>query len=580
MISTSIPFLLSTVSEDLNRHLYLYTILCSLCMLSCRTDQPLPYNITKSMVSDSVAVVSAHPLASQVGVEILKSGGNAADAAIAVQMALAVVYPRAGNLGGGGFMVYSGDLGDLTLDFREKAPQRATTDMFLDSLSNVIPNSSIDGHLACGVPGSVDGMWTTFQRLSRKRDWASLITPAIELATNGFQITEQEADILNRYADRFDMLNRYDTPFEKKDRWKKGDYLKQEKLANTLRLIQQKGRAGFYEGDVAAAIIDEVQTGGGIMTTEDLINYKSIWRNAITSSYKEHQIISMGPPSSGGIALSQLLETMEHFDLTPSDFHTANTIHLMTEAERWVYADRAKHLGDMDYYNVPVQALMEDSYIKSRAMSISLDSAGLSEETVAGIMEESEETTHLSIYDQFGNAVSLTTTLNGSFGSKVVVKDAGFILNNEMDDFSIKPGTPNMYGLIGSEANKIEPEKRMLSSMTPTIVKKNGKPYIIIGTPGGSTIITSVFQTIMNIIDFNQGALEAVSAPRFHHQWKPDYIQYEEQLKNKVDLEILEKKGHKLKERGSIGRVECILIRDKKIESAADPRGDDSVAGY
>lgn len=547
---------------------------------SCQTEQPtIKYKSVKEIAAKEAAVVTAHPLASEAGLKILQQGGNAVDAAITVQFALAVVYPVAGNIGGGGFMVYSGEEGDMTLDYRETAPSQATEKMYLDDKGEVISRLSLDGHLAAGVPGTVQGMWQAYEKLSKLKDWEALLQPAVDLAS-GFPISSQQAGLLNHFKIMFDTINGRPTPFTKETPWKEGDLLVQSDLKQTLIRIQKLGAKGFYEGKTADLIVQEMQKGGGLISKQDLADYKAIWRDPISMRYKGHELISMAPPSSGGIALSQLLNSVEPYDLSKYKPLSTEAVHLMTEAERWVYADRAEHLGDSDFYPVPTSNLTDSSYVASRMNGIQMDKARISEDVKAGSFEESEQTTHYSIVDADGNAVSITTTLNAEYGSKTVVQGAGFILNNEMDDFSSRPGVPNLYGLLGSDANKIEAGKRMLSSMTPTIVKKAGKPYIVVGTPGGSTIITSVFQTIVNIIDFDMSALDAVSTPRFHHQWQPDRISYEQGFAARADTSALSKMGHTLRKRSPIGRVEVIIVDKDGLQAAADPRGDDSASGY
>ncbi len=553
-----------------------------LFLASCgTTKQP---EKTASLSVDSGMVVSAHPIASKVGVDILKQGGNAVDAAVATGFALAVCYPRAGNIGGGGFMVFRFNDGSTsTIDYREKAPSGGYRDMYLDKTNNVIEDMSLYSHAASGVPGSVDGMIEAHKKYG-KLPFGKVIQPAIDLAENGVELTEKEAGKLNSAKEHFVRLNNPLPVFVKDSgEWKKGDLLIQKELANTLRLIKEKGRDGFYKGETAEKIAAEMQKGNGLITFEDFENYHSVWREPITGNYKGYKIISMGPPSSGGIALMQLLKMVEPYPLEKWAANDLNTIHLMVEAERRVYADRATHLGDMDFYKVPIKNLLNEGYLHSRMKDFDPEKATLSENIKAGnfTTAESEETTHYSVVDQWGNAVSCTTTLNGSFGSRIVVEGAGFLLNNEMDDFSIKPGYPNMYGLVGGEANAIQANKRMLSSMTPTIVEKDGKLFMVVGSPGGSTIITSVFQNIVNVIDKGMGMQQSVDAPRFHHQWLPDQIFYEETRFSAELLGELEKKGHKLKERSSIGRVDAILVLpDGRLEGGADPRGDDRTVGY
>ena len=541
-------------------------------------DEHAYYKITKRVNNVKAGVVSAHPLATAVGIDILNKGGNAVDAAIAVQFALAVVYPNAGNIGGGGFFLYRDKNGNTAaLDFREKAPARAFTEMYLDSLGNPITDASLYGAKAAGVPGTVDGMVKIFEKYSQRKDWALLLSPAIELASKGFPITAREAENLNKKAAYFKRNNDHVTSFQK-DRWQAGDILVQKDLAATLKAIQEKGRAGFYEGGVAEKIVKSMKNNDGIISLQDLQDYQSVWRNPLSGNYRGYTVHTMPPPSSGGIALLQLLEMIEPYPVDQMKFQSPEHVHLFTEAERRVYADRAKHLGDPDFYQVPVKELLDSSYIVHRMSTFNPRQKTPSDSISFGLIEK-EETTHFSIVDAEGNAVSVTTTLNGSFGSFQVVSGAGFLLNNEMDDFSVKPGHPNLYGLIGYEANKIEPGKRMLSSMTPTIVEKNGNLFMVVGTPGGSTIITSVFQVVSNVIDFKMNISEAVQSFRFHHQWKPDCIYYESKFDTATAI-VLQSLGHTLTPREPIGRVEAILVNDEgKLFLAADPRGDDDAKG-
>lgn len=529
-------------------------------------------------------VVSAHPEASQVGVDILKKGGNAVDAAVAVQFALAVVYPNAGNIGGGGFMVYRSSNGEINaLDFREKAAAAAGRDMYLNAAGDPIVDKSLYGHLAVGVPGSVDGMVEAHKKYG-KLSWAQVLQPAIDLAQLGFKITKRQAGELNGLHRKFMEFNPNGTAFVNlESTWQENDVLVQRELANTLKLIQEKGRAGFYEGAVADSLVSEMQRGKGLITKDDLKNYHAIWRKPITGNYRGYKIITMPPTSSGGIALIQLLQSVEPYPLKKWGHNADSTIQVMVEAERRVYADRAKHLGDPDFYAVPQQQLLDAAYNKNRMANFSWASATPSSVVSAGEIndKEHEETTHFSIVDRDGNAVSITTTLNGSYGSLVAVKGAGFLLNNEMDDFSVKPGAPNMYGLVGGEANAIAPNKRMLSSMTPSIVEKDGKLFMVVGTPGGSTIITSVFQTIINVIDFDMSMQSAVNAKKFHHQWLPDEVYVEKDAIDSLSISKLKAKGYKILQRGPIGRVDAIL-RTKwgNYQGGADPRGDDKAIGW
>ncbi|RZK58851.1 MAG: gamma-glutamyltransferase [Pedobacter sp.] len=528
-------------------------------------------------------VVSANEIASEVGVDILKKGGNAVDAAVAVQFALAVVYPNAGNIGGGGFMVYRSAKGEInSLDFREKAAANAGRDMYLDAAGNPIVDKSLYGQLAAGVPGSVAGMVEAHQKYGHLK-WEDLVAPAVRLAEEGFKLSARQARELNGLKGRFKKLNPLGTALLKDSPWAEGDVLVQSELANTLKLVASQGRNGFYEGAVADSIVAEMQRGGGIISKQDLANYKAVWRKPVTGNYRGYEVVTMPPPSSGGIALIQLLKSVEPYPLSKWGFNTDSTVQVMIEAERRVYADRAAHLGDPDFYPVPQKKLIEDAYIKQRMSSFNWNKASTSAEISAGEIPPAEhpETTHFSIVDKAGNAVSITTTLNGSYGAGVVVKGAGFLLNNEMDDFSVKPGAPNMYGLVGGEANAIAPNKRMLSSMTPTILAKDGKLYMVVGTPGGSTIITSVFQTILNVVDFNQSMQAAVNAKKFHHQWLPDQVSVEEKAIDSLTMIRLKAKGYTLVKSGPIGRVDAILkTKWGYYQGGADPRGDDKAVGW
>lgn len=549
-------------------------------LLSCETSPK------RGFIAENAMVVSAHPLASQVGKEIMQSGGNAVDAAIGTQLALAVVYPGAGNIGGGGFMVARMANGEVaTLDYREKAPLAGGRDMYLDDNGEVINNLSLRGHLAAGVPGTVAGLYAAHQKYG-KLEWKSLVQPAIDLAANGWALTPAEARNLNRNREAFIQYNTVRPDFflaEENEEWEAGDTVSIPELAETLSRIRDNGRDGFYKGKTAELIVEEMNRGKGLISLEDLDSYDAEWRTPIQGTYRSYEFISMPPPSSGGIAIAQLFNAVEDYDLSSMPFHGVESMHLIAEAERRVYADRAEHLGDEDFYEVPKDGLMQKTYMVDRMNNFDPKAATPSEEISAGAPApyESNETTHLSVVDPEGNAVSVTTTLNGGMGSKVFVGGAGFLLNNEMDDFSIKPGTPNMYGLVGGEANAIAPGKRMLSSMTPTIITKDGKLFMVVGTPGGSTIITSVFQTILNVIEWDMGMQEAVEAPRFHHQWLPDGIAVE---RNGFDPKVrgeLVQMGHEFFERTAIGRVDAILVLpDGKLEGGADPRGEDKAEGF
>lgn len=528
-------------------------------------------------------VVSAHPEASKVGLAILEKGGNAIDAAIAVEFSLAVVYPNAGNIGGGGFLVYRDASGKTdALDYREKAPMKATEQMYWDKDGNAITDLSLYGQLASGVPGTVDGMVKAHTKYG-KLPWKDLVQPAIDLASKGFKLTEIQANELTKHYTDFKKYNKVANAFVAKQTWITGDLLVQKDLAKTLTAIQKNGRKGFYEGKVADLIVKEMKRGNGMISHEDLKNYQAVWRTTVSGDYKGYKMISMPPPSSGGIALVSLFHSIEKYPLKQWGFQSESTVQAMVEAERRVYADRAEHLGDPDFYNVPQNQLLDRTYNVARMNDVSFEKATPSSVVKAGELKgkESEETTHYSIVDAQGNAVSATTTLNNSYGSLIVVGGAGFLLNNEMDDFSVKPGVPNMYGLVGGKANAIEPQKRMLSSMSPSIVEKNGKLFMVVGTPGGSTIITSVFQTILNVIEFDMTMQEAVAAPRFHHQWLPDRVDVEQKALTPTVRKALENKGYILKERTNYGRVDGILVNPNgSYQAGADPRGDDSVAGY
>lgn len=552
----------------------------AIIVLACNTSKK---EKVIGLMADSAMVVSAHALASQVGVDIMKKGGNAIDAAIATHFALAVVFPAAGNIGGGGFMVVRlKDGTTATLDFREKAPAAATTNMYLDSAGNVIPDLSTQGHLASGVPGSVEGMVEAHKKYGTL-PWKDLVQPAIDLALNGFLLTEREANWFNEMQADLKKYNTVMPEFLLRDSWKAGDSIKWLELAHTLELIRDNGRAGFYEGITAENIAAEMKRGKGLITLEDLKNYSAVWRDPIVANYKDYKIISMPPSSSGGVCLVQLLKSVEPYPIKQWGHNSVATIHLMTEAERRVYADRAFYLGDPDFYNVPLKQMMDDQYNDERMSTYHPDKATPSSEVKEGVIAgyESEETTHYSIVDPQGNAVAVTTTINGWFGSHVVVGGSGFFLNNEMDDFSSKPGVPNMFGVLGAEANKIEPNKRMLSAMTPTIVEKDGRLFMVVGTPGGSTIITSVFQVILNVVEHDMRMQEAVNAKRIHAQWLPDVIIPETRTLSKEDSITLVNMGHKITPRRAIGRVDAILVLpDGKLEAGADTRGDDTAKGF
>jgi gamma-glutamyltranspeptidase/glutathione hydrolase len=558
----------------------------AITLLNCQPNttqtSSVPQTRHYGTIGNQAMVAAAHPLAAAVGVEVLKKGGNAVDASVAVFFALSVVYPRAGNIGGGGFAVLRWNNGEKnTLDFRETAPAKATKDMYLDKEGNAQTQLSLAGHLAVGVPGSVDGMIELHKKYG-KLTWQDLLQPAIDLAANGFPITQNEANYLNKHQDDFIKNNSTNPPkqFIKKT-WQPQEMLYQKELARTLQRIQKEGREGFYSGETAYLLMQEMKKGKGIITSEDLKNYKSIWRPALVGNYKSYQIITMPPPSSGGIALLQMLRATEKYPLQKWKHNSAKSLHVMTEIARRVYADRATHLGDPDFYKVPQAMLLNKNYIDKRMADISLIAKTPSEKIKEGTVKQidSYETTHFSIVDTERNAVAITTTLNGNYGCKVVVEGGGFFLNNEMDDFSIKAGVANQFGLIGGEANAIAPQKRMLSSMTPTIVEKEGKLVMVLGTPGGSTIITSVYQTLLNVLEYQMTMQEAVDAKKMHHQWQPDEIILEEKsFPERVQNDLI-KLGHTLRYTPSLGRMDCVLVLpNNSLEGGSDNTRADNIS--
>jgi gamma-glutamyltranspeptidase/glutathione hydrolase len=542
---------------------------------------PFSYHISKQVNAKKGAVVSAHPLASKVGVEVMKKGGNAFDAAIATQLALAVVYPGAGNIGGGGFMVARLSNGDVkSLDFRETAAAAAHKDMYLDSNGNVLPGRSIRGVSAAGVPGTIAGLFEIHKYA--KLPFDELITPAILLAENGFVLTNNEATSLNDLKADFASYNNAPTAFERSMPWKEGDTLLQRDLALTLKRIRNNGAKGFYEGETAEMIVTQMLAGEGIITKEDLKSYRALWRDPYRFNYKGYEVFTMNLPSSAGIILHQAFGMIADRQLENYAPLSPAAVQLMVEVERRAYADRAQYLGDPDFYQIPAKKLTSKEYLQKRMEDFVPGKAGNSRDIHAGLVQigESEETTHISIIDGQGNAVAVTTTLNDSYGSRTVVKGAGFLLNNEMDDFSVKPGAPNLYGAIGGEANAIAPGKRMLSSMSPTIIIKNGKVFMVAGTPGGTTIPTSVFQTIVNIVDFKLTTEQAVNIPKFHHQWLPDEIFIEPNFPDS-SAEKLKYMGYVVSRRGTIGRTEVIrVLDDGTFEAVADSRGEDHAEGF
>ena len=552
----------------------------TLLLFSCSKKQE--ESDATGLVAGQAMVVSAHPLASAVGRDIMKKGGNAVDASIAVQFALAVVYPAAGNLGGGGFMLARFADGHLdALDYREKAPDASTTDMYLGETGEPVAEKSFRGHLSSGVPGTVAGLAEAHGKYGNLQ-WSDLVQPAIDLAVKGFPLTKREAEGLNSIQDDLRKYNTILPDHLLRDEWKEGDTIRQAELGQALERIRNSGRSGFYEGKTADDLIAEMKRGGGIITHQDLKNYTAIWREPITMPYKGYRIISMPPPSSGGVLLFQLMRAVEQQPLADWGCNSVSSTHYIIEAERRAYADRAYYLGDPDFIDIPVAKLTDPAYIDARMSDIDPEKATPSDQVREGqVTKESEQTTHLSVVDPQGNAVAVTTTLNAGYGSMVVVPGSGFFLNDEMDDFSVKPGAPNIYGAIGGEANKIEPGKRMLSSMTPTIVERDGKLFMVVGTPGGTTIITSVYQTILNVVEHGMSMQEAVNSPRFHSQWAPDLVFMEPGAFKKEDSTKLSGMGHIFKQRGPIGRVDAIrVMKDGRLEGGADPRGDDKAEGY
>jgi len=544
----------------------------------CKTEVP-----PSGLVTENAMVVSARQEASAIGSAILARGGNAFDAMVATELALAVAYPFAGNLGGGGFMVYRKANGDVgSIDYREKAPASAHRDLYLDEVGNVIPGMSTLGATAVGVPGTIAGITEVHAKMG-SLPFEEILAPVIALAKKGVVVTEKQARSMASQREIIAKISGEQSLFAQN--YVAGDTIKYTALANTLTAIAKAGRKAFYEGEMAEKIASFIQERGGFITTEDLANYEAVWRQPVIFNYKDLRIISMSPPSSGGVTMHQIFKMIEPYDIKSFGHNSPEAIQLFTEASRRAYADRNFFLGDPDYSSIPLDVILSNAYLKKRMTNFSFDKATLSSEVSHGDVQiiESEETTHYSIVDQDGNAVSVTTTLNGAFGSKLYSEELGFFFNNEMDDFSAKAGVPNMFGLIGAEANSIEPGKRMLSSMTPTIVEKEGKLWMVVGTPGGSTIITAVAQTILNAYEHGLSMQDAVNAPRFHHQWLPDTVVFEPEGFSKSTLATLKEKGYLINEERSriIGKVDAIrVLKSGQLEAGADPRGDDAAVGF
>ncbi|GKX63728.1 Gamma-glutamyltranspeptidase precursor [Pragia fontium] len=530
-------------------------------------------------------VSSVNSTATRAGVEVLKKGGNAVDAAVAIGYVLAVAHPQAGNIGGGGFMLLRTKEGKTTaIDFREMAPSKATRDMFLDEKGDADAKKSLTSHLASGVPGTVAGFALANKEYG-SMPMAELIKPAIRLARDGFPVNEALADDLDVYG-REVLLNNPTSRaiFFKPDGtpWKKGETLVQTNLAHSLSLIAKEGPDAFYKGKIADEIVAEMSQHGGLISKEDMANYKAVERTPVSGTYKGYEIFSMPPPSSGGIHIVQIMNILENFDLKSMGQNSADAIHVMSEAMKYAYADRSEYLGDPDFIKVPVKALTSKAYAKQLASQIVMDKANPSANIKPGKLApyESDQTTHFSVVDSQGNAVAVTYTLNTNFGSGIVAGKSGILLNNQMDDFSAKPGVPNVYGLIGGEANAVQAGKRPLSSMSPTIVTKDGKVVLVTGSPGGSRIITTVLQIVLNTIEFNMNIAEATNAPRIHHQWLPEEIRIEKGISTDT-INLLEKKGHKVSVKPTMGSTQSIVVTPEGLFGAADPRSkDDLAAGY
>ena len=557
------------------------TLLFTLIYISCAAQQTL--NQPTGLVATKAMVVSAREEASKIGADIMKKGGNAFDAMVGTELALAVAFPFAGNLGGGGFMVYRKANGEVgSIDYREKAPLAATKDMYLDKDGNVIKGKSTETALAIGVPGTIAGVFAVHKKLG-SLPMSEILEPVIALAERGVIVTIKQQKQLEHYHDAIVKVNGPNTLMAGK--FKENDTIKYPALAKTLKRILKNGKDEFYKGETAKILVQYLKEKGGIITLKDLATYEAKWRKPLQFDYKELKITSMSPPSSGGICLGQIMKMISPYDLSKMGHNSEQSIQVIVEAERRAYADRSQFLGDPDFVKIPIKALLSDAYLKDRMSNFNPEKASLSSEIKEGKVtyNESLETTHYSIVDAQGNAVAATTTINDGFGSKYYCDELGFFLNNEMDDFSAKPGSPNMFGLVGNEANSIAPGKRMLSSMTPTIVEKNGKLFMVVGSPGGSTIITSVLQAILNVYEFKLSMQQAVNAPRFHHQWLPDLITFEPEAFDNNTIDKLKAKGYLINEKTTpvIGKLDCILVMpDNRLEGGADFRGDDKAVGF
>ena len=547
--------------------------------------QSLSAQVLNSKTYENGLVVTADKYASEIGKEILKKGGNAVDAAVAVQFALAVTLPRAGNIGGGGFMVVRLANGETaTLDFREKAPQKATRNMYVQN-GEFKSDLSWEGILAVGVPGTVDGMIKALERYGRM-PLDVVIQPAIKLAREGYRLSYSQAEDMNNHKDTFKKYQASAKYFTTGDTtyFEEGDLFVQQDLAETLERVSRFGREGFYSGPIADAIVNEMERYRGLISYKDLRNYESKWRKPVIAEFLDYKLHIMPPPSSGSVAIAQILEMIDDYPLAEMGHNSANYVHVISEAMRRAFADRSYYLGDPDFVDIPMKEILSNEYNSQRMESFSMESAtpssSLSHGKISGYAE-STETTHFSIVDKEGNAVSVTTTLNGSFGSHVSVSGAGFLLNNEMDDFSAQPGEPNAYGLIGAEANAIEPGKRMLSSMSPTIVTKDGEVNMVLGAAGGPRIITATLQSFLNRAVFGMRAQQATSAARFHHQWLPDVLMAGQYGLSPDTQSLLEDKGHKIFEIPNVGRAHNIFVEQNgNLSAGVDPRGDGWAAGY